>query len=83
MDEVILRVSPKELSEFPCPFEGERNCDNNCDNSRKVTKNNQKKVTKVGININKGKDQLTSKVKKVRRRRGKKSSRKGNTEESR
>ena len=63
MDEVILRVSPKELSEFPFPFEGERNCDNN-------------------ININKGKDQLTSKVKKVRRRRGKKGSRKGNTEGS-
>ena len=82
MDEVILRVSPKELSEFPCPFEGERNCDNNCDNPKKVTKNNQKKVTKVGININKGKDQLTSKVKKVRRRRGKKGSRKGNTEGS-
>ena len=83
MDEVILRVSPKEMPEFPCPLEGERNCDNNCDNSKKVTKNNQKKVTKVGININKGKDQLTSKVKKVRRKRGKKGSRKGNTEESR
>ena len=82
MDEVILRVSPKELSEFPCPLEGERNCDNNCDNSKKVTKNNQKGITKVGININKGKDQLTSKVKKVRRR-GKKGSRRGNTEESR
>ena len=51
MDEVILRVSSKELSEFPCPFEGERSCDDNCDNSRKVTKNNQKKVTKVGISI--------------------------------
>ena len=34
MDEVILRVSPEELSEFPCPFHIATDCDSNCDNPK-------------------------------------------------
>ena len=70
MDEVILRVSPEELSEFPCPFHIETDCDSNCDSSKgpkTLIESKLKEVSKVG---------LVTKLGKAKRRRGKKGGRK-------
>ena len=72
MDEVILKVSPEELSEFPCPFSIETDCNSNCDNSENIKAIKEGKigeVSKVG---------LATQVKKPKRRRGKKGGRKRN-----
>ena len=70
MDEVILKVSPEELSEFPCPFYIETDCDSNCDsseNTKTITEGKIEEESKVG---------LATKVGKAKRRRGKKGGRK-------
>ena len=72
MDEVILKVSPEELSEFPCPFSIETDCDSNCDNSENIKTIKEGKVEEVS------KVGLATKVKKPKRRRGKKGGRKRN-----
>ena len=72
MDEVILKVSPEELSEFPCPFSIETDCDSNCDNSENIKTIKEGKVEEVS------KVGLATKVKKPKRRRRKKGGRKRN-----
>ena len=72
MDEVFLKVSPEELSEFPCPLSIETDCDSNCDsseNTETIKEGKIEEVSKVG---------LATKVKKPKRRRGKKGGRKRN-----
>ena len=62
MDEVILKVSPEELSEFPCSFSTETDCDSNCDNSENIKTIKEDKVEEVS------KVGLATKVKKPKRR---------------
>ena len=73
MDEVILRVSPEELSEFPCPFHIETDCDSNYDSSKSTKTLIESKIKEVS------KVELVTKIGKAKRRRGKKGGRKGSS----
>ena len=61
-----MRVSPKELSEFPCPFETDIDCDKNCDYSKKEVVKTKKQI---GIRINKNKEGLVTKNRKQNKER--------------
>ena len=67
-----MKVSLEELSEFPCPFCIETDCDSNCDNSENIKTIKEGKVEEVS------KVGLVTKVEKPKRRRGKKGGRKRN-----
>ena len=70
-DEVILKVSSKELSKFPCPFSIEIDCGSDCDNSEKVKTNEQSKIGKLGRDKEKSKEGNSNKDKKTKEKKRK------------
>ena len=64
-----MKLFPEELSEFPCPFSIETDCDNNCDNSENTKNIEEGKINKDKIGRI-AKEGLITKVRKPETERG-------------